>query len=346
MKKLLITMFLSTIILFFFNFHNSIYAYPVDYYADIILDIEKELNGDGTSIIDELDDLIDYYEKMSKETNHDSRVDYILNKALICKSEYLDFLEKFNSDVINSSVYISAVNAAISAFNHMGLRLSAELLIFAKNNKSTLTIYNPIYGYTVCHSQYYKEIANMSITNGTFDFRYSYNNDGTNFCEADCYFALHSVRFTKEAASAKSLTIEDVYDFSYNAATYTNLQQHIVNLVAKAQELGYIIPFTVLFNPGEVHNNYDYKCLTGYKHKQQCKLCDVYKITIHGDFYYEKYTQDEHRVVCPCSAYFYENHSWVSARLSNTSIKMNNSPNYIPGYKCRYCGQTKYSNDV
>ncbi len=341
MKKVLILVFMILSILLLVN-SKDVYAYPVDYYVEEMTKIENELTSNNTTVVSQLDSSINYYtEKLNDSSYPTTSIRTIIDYLQKSKDNYI--LYKSNTDVQTPSlVYISAVTAAIAFFELNEYKLSSELLAYSIYNKDTNTVYEPINMNIVCHSDYYRYEAVKTDLSGSISFK----RNGTNKIENDCFFSLHNVSYTRESSSTKNLIIEDTYDYKRSTDEFEGIVQTVVNLVADAMTAGYITSYHIRFNPGDPHTNYEYIYVSEYKHDLLCKNCDIKKeLVSHTYNTYEKYNQDNHKAICPCGASHYESHTWVPARLNNL-VKSEDLPNYVPGYRCRYCGQTKYSDEV
>lgn len=342
MKKIIILLFMTVSSLSFI-FTTDIYAYSVDYYKDEINQIENELMAKNKTVQLQLNTSINDYKVLLNNSSYNSlKINAIIENLQKARDKF----NLYKSDTgaqTPALIYVSAVIAAVAYFELLGYKLSSELLLFSIYNESQDTEYEPVNKYIVCHSKFYKNEAFKTNLTGSIAFE---KNEVDNI-ENDCFFSLHNVLYTKDTSSSRDLNIEDVYDYNRSSTEFDGIVQVAVNLMADAMAAGYITSYHIKFNPGIPHTNYEYVYVSSYKHSLICKDCDIKKdLVSHTYNIYNKYDQDRHKAICPCGVYELEAHTWIPARLNAIKGSNNIYPNYVPGYKCKYCGQTKYSEEV
>lgn len=217
--------------------------------------IEEDLKSKGTSVTEELNKLIRYYNKLLfTEDFSEEQISQIKSLISSLKKQISEYdivsynlkinehnsLENLNKNNIHSAsntyaIPKAAVSAVIAWFNYNGYKLAAELLTHARENKVYNSLYSPINGYRVKQSPVYSKIIKLSSKSGTDSFP----NSGT-VTQKDLYYAIHEFSWSKHNIR---LTIIDKYDFP--KGKYAGIEGIAVNAMYEAQRQGIIVPFGI-----------------------------------------------------------------------------------------------------
>ena len=205
--------------------------------------IEDELNARGTSIAEELEDQITYYQQLLDEAETErsyNNLTKLINTTYQLLAEYQAF--KIDMDQNSSSEILATnnltVTAAIAYFNSNEYVLSAELLTHASENQNIYSTYIPEHGYLIRQSLQYNTMVSQSGEYGTVTFSTT-----NTTIQADLHYALNAVEYRKTQSNS-FIVVFDIYDFAYNSAPQ-GLVDWVVNLIYEAQEEGEIVPYYV-----------------------------------------------------------------------------------------------------
>lgn len=150
--------------------------------------LEQSLENQGTSIEEETNKEILYYQKLREtisEPGTKAKID-----SLIETLQDLPVLNRSDSSIrksIANDFQISLVNAV---FNSMGYKLSSELLLHAKANKNIDSVYLPVNASLILESEKIREIENGSTLSGTAVFPKTGNTN-----DNDLYYAIRGFNY-------------------------------------------------------------------------------------------------------------------------------------------------------
>lgn len=201
--------------------------------------IEQELYENQTSVVIELNKMIDEYTKLYNHANNISiqeKSKEMIATITALREEYIAEKSSANTYALHP-IYAIEVASVIAYFNLMDYNLSAELLTHMKSNTILDSEYIPIYGGNVCESSVFQTISNGQETSGSSAFP---NSGGKN--DMDLYYAIHAFSFTK--SGNYTIIISDRYDFASDKE-YTSIAGVAISKMYKAQQDGYLTPFYV-----------------------------------------------------------------------------------------------------
>ena len=275
-------------------------------------EITDEMGG-TTEVINTLDTAIDIISDEMDSTN--PNVMSMISKAIEIRNTYsnnLPFLSYFDGvqTSIASDMFIAST---LSLFWSIDCKLSFELLLQSYITVvDNYTYTNPYYAYVIDDSEIFTSIAHNSITNSSSSFPMS---------SVDLFLSIHSFNYSKASGSSLTVTITDTYDFETENnfhftgfSPFDTLLNNIIDTFGYLMEMNVIRPFNLIIS--RTHT----QILT-----------------------YNNYDLTYHRTSCVCGYSSLQTHNWYSTMLNSYIVV---SPNYIPGYKCRKCGATKYSEEL
>lgn len=202
--------------------------------------IEEELNQQGTSVVEELNNAILWLEEEKTactDAKEREKVQAIIDTTKRLLQEYVNYSSGIEGQGVDHPVYTPAVAAVASYFSACGYRLSFELLTHAQDNNVLDSTYIPHYGYLIDNSIVVRRIASEGITSGTAEFP----NSGST-TDQDLYYAIHnfSYTFTK---STRVFVLSDRYDFALG--DYNGIAGAAVDTMYMAQLTGVLVPYYV-----------------------------------------------------------------------------------------------------
>lgn len=219
---------------------TAAFADEKDLTAELIADIsaiETQLEEDGTDVVTELYALI---AELDGESQNDLRTQNLIAAAQEAIQDYEAYKTGAQTrSIIGNAVYKAAVSTAVAYFNSNDYDLSAELLLHARDNTVLDSLYEPTYGYLVCHSAVFQNIANGTSVSGSASFP----NSG-DYIDKDLYYSIHAFSYTKPDEESTTVVISDRYDFAEedNISSVVDLA---VGIMYKAQQAGVITPFLI-----------------------------------------------------------------------------------------------------
>lgn len=344
MKKICIIIMAFIFVLFY---GSQAYASAPDDHITLITEVTNiftsEVESNGSTVDEEIDSLLCYYEDIRTEQNA-IQVDYLIEGIIDLRRDI-----SLRANPFKRIEYSIAVKACLAYFNLNGFMLSAELLNVAYHNTSEEYIYSPIHSYILYHTKKYKEISDASNIKGieTFDSKETK-------IETDAYYAIHGFNYTKSNPSSQELLITDTYDYSGKEEYGDGLVNTAVKEMYYAQEAGVIIPFEVEIS-GETphsksyypdyfnrHSVYCTRCNLKYKeshefvtksisnttHTEECKFC-LDERTKNHVLEYKSNTTEEHTFACDCGYESMTPHIYSSAA---SPIDLN-----YHSYSCSVC---------
>ncbi len=226
--------------------------------ANNISMIEKDLKKRGTSVIEELEDEIQFYENKIIDKNFKAKDKMNLDETILQLrdninnyTEYQQALEESRDSrffpwlpiippIIPPIQFDAAVVAINAWFNSNDYNLSSELLTYAYNNDSLDIVYKPSNISAIKDTSTYLNIVDGEELFGGLRFE----NDG-NAQQKDLYYAIHNFEYSK-SESASVVVISDRYDFQFGDSSYgSGIPGAAVDTMALAQDAGVIVPFRV-----------------------------------------------------------------------------------------------------
>lgn len=206
--------------------------------------MEADLEKSHTDVVAELDKMISEYsaiQQNSADVETAQKAEALVNALEELKSDYQEYNNPSSRSLARGNLgYAASISAVIAYFNSKGYTLAAELLTQMKKNTSTSNIYTPIHGSNVRESKIFKEISAGSSTSGSSAFPKSGNTN-----DLDLYYAIHGFSYTKQTPGSITVTILDYYDYSDENTHYTTIEGAAVDAMYKAQQAGYVVPYTV-----------------------------------------------------------------------------------------------------
>ncbi len=226
---------------------------------NLILQCESALNKNNSSVENELNNQIIKYEQQLKilrldENKNNDQIQNVINLINDLKSmlnQYVEYTnnesEKSNTndsaqtymavadpDALLSLSYPAAHAAIVSYFSNSGYTLAAELLTHMKSNTSYDSTYKPVNSNIVYENDVFKNIAYKSEQRGTGEFK-----------SGDLYMAIHYFNYSKSVNNT-AVVLTDRYDFAFSTSYDHFLTQSAVNMMACAEDSGYLTPYYVV----------------------------------------------------------------------------------------------------
>ncbi len=285
--------------------------------------LSNEIESEGSTVIDELNSMLQEYEKMTSSEDVSRIVD--IKNSLI---ELID--ANRNKKKTNEILYRMAYSASIAYMYLHNYNLSAELLTHLYHNKIQYSkeikkdeynlYYVPIHRNVLYHSKDYLDYHQNIKDKLEYESK-------DNSAEEDCYYSIGGTWGTIEYNY--TTYIVDRYDFDKESA-YSRPIQWVCNIMVDAIEIGLAIPYFIRILKQNPHIKYQYTSLNSTYHTSICsERCSVHFLEKHSrDYTY--FNENYHKVTCiHCYYSINETHNWVPhVRL-------------IKGYICKECRQIK-----
>lgn len=211
---------------------------------DVVTLVQEDLRVQNSSISEELDDLLAEYKRQAvfaaEETERMKFEELALGVEAVIENynAALNWNTSSASTRDSDAVHALTVAAVLAYFNGNRYYLSGELLTRASMNTDTNYIYTPTYASVIQGSRAVSAVIRSGMPYGSGEITYSDTPDG--------YYAVHLFNYQKQGSR---YVITDVYDFELGDQSYPdNISGVAVNAMARAQEDGYLVPYTVWIN--------------------------------------------------------------------------------------------------
>ena len=202
--------------------------------TDVVQELEKQ-NEEYKILLDQTEDIVER-----------QKIIDLMNEIELLIEEYSTINESsLDEDRRRASVfdtYASMVATVITWFYANGYDMAGELLTHARYNTDTGSFYGPTNSSIVKNSYIFNLIALGTSTSGSAEFPL---NDQCNLSERDLYYAIYHFDYYKDSPSSRYVYIFDYYDFTKSTG-YTSIAGIAVSTMIAAQNLGVLVPYTVL----------------------------------------------------------------------------------------------------
>lgn len=221
-----------------------------NYICDAIFELEYELSKRNTTVVDELQNQISYYQVLIQKSTENEELCKIQNIIVTTQNLMDDFCDfKRNNRGSFNLIYSPAVATVIAYFNSCGYNLAAELLTHARDNNDLDSIYVPINKDDILTSPIYENIIYSNILDGVGTFPQSNNIE-----DNDLYYAIHSFYYSK-SESGRVIVIQDRYDYD-SENYYGDIAGIAINTMRLAQDANVLVPYYLSI----IHNHFATSC--------------------------------------------------------------------------------------
>ncbi len=212
-------------------------------------DVSTEINAESINISLEINNQLDYYDNLLKNTNDietKDKIQDLINADKRLLNDYnnsLNLSSDENEIMLASASYASEISLVNAYFQSCGYVLASELLLHAYSNGEVDSQYTPVNKDIITTSTVFQQIKTGSSLSGSSAFP----NSGTTQ-DKDLYYAIHAFNYLK-SPTGRVVNISDRYDYA-KSNNYPSIAGVAVNWMYNAQEAGVLTPFitSVSFN--------------------------------------------------------------------------------------------------